>query len=216
MSDQFAILTVCTGNICRSPLAEAVLRQRFVDDSEILVGSAGTQPALGRLMTKQTREIAYYLGTTDARAHRARKVTVDLLREADLVLAMTREHRRKLVELSPSIIRRTFTMREFARLAATTRDSDIVREWALDVDDRAGRLRTAVAAVARGRSRQRRPQFPSDDDVLDPFGGDHAVYTHSAIQLVPAVEGVALLLQRALSLDEEDRWAVNALGMPIS
>ena len=47
-------------------------------------------------------------------------------------------------------------------------------------------------------------------------GGDHGVYTHSAIQLVPAVEGVALLLQRALSLDEEDRWAVNALGMPIS
>ena len=216
MSDQFAILTVCTGNICRSPLAETMLRQRFVDDSEILVGSAGTQPALGRPMTKQTREIAYYLGTPDARGHRARKVTVDLLREADLVLAMTREHRRKLVELNPSIIRRTFTMREFARLAATTRDSDIVREGALDVDDRAGRLRAAVAAVARGRSRHRRPQFPSDDDVLDPFGGDHGVYTHSAIQLVPAVEGVALLLQRALSLDEEDRWAVKALGMPIS
>src|SRR5699024_943407 len=77
--EQLPIFPGCAGNSCRAPLAEAVLRQRFVDDSEILVGSADTQPARGRLMLKHTREIAYYLGTTDAHAHRSRKVTVDLL-----------------------------------------------------------------------------------------------------------------------------------------
>lgn len=203
MSQNFTVLTVCTGNLCRSRLAELVLAQRFADVSEIQLRSAGTRAAPGRLMPEEAREIAGFLGVVDIRTHRARQVNEDSLSGADLVLVMAREHRRAVVELHPRIVRRTFTIRELASLAAVTRDDEIVSEGAIPSADRATRLRAAIGAAARRRSRRRTPDLPSDDDVIDPYGCDQDIYALSALQLAPAVEGVAALLQRALNLGEE-------------
>lgn len=203
MSENFTVLIVCTGNLCRSRLAELVLAQRFAEVSEVSLHSAGTRAARGRLMPEEVREIARFMGVMDIRSRRASQVSENLLSGSDAVLAMTREHRRELVELNPRIVRRTFTIRELASLAAVTRDDEIVNEGATPSAGRVTRLRAAVGAAARRRSRRRAPDLPSDDDVIDPYGCAWEIYAMAGLQLAPAVEGVAALFQRALNLGEE-------------
>ncbi|MGM0700215.1 low molecular weight phosphatase family protein [Brevibacterium sp. GP-SGM9] len=198
----FHVLAVCTGNICRSRIAELVLAKRFADVSEIRLRSAGTRAASGWLIPEEVREIAGYMGVEEIRTRRTKQVSEQVLGDADLVLVMTRDHRREMVELNPRIIRRTFTIRELASLAAVTRDADIISEGGGPTADRAARLRAAVGAAARRRSRRRSPKQVTVDDVIDPYGCDRDTYARSALQLAPAVEGVAALFQRALNLGE--------------
>jgi protein-tyrosine-phosphatase len=88
------VLFVCTGNLCRSPMAEALLRARLARDEarkDLRVGSAGVWTTDGRpASTYAIEEMARR--EIDLRAHRSRNVTRDLMAEADLVLAMTRQH----------------------------------------------------------------------------------------------------------------------------
>ncbi|WP_210603530.1 low molecular weight phosphatase family protein [Brevibacterium oceani] len=198
----FHVLAVCTGNICRSRIAELALAQRFADVSEIRLRSAGTRAASGWLIPEEVREIAGYMGVEEIRTRRTKQVSEQALGDADLVLVMTRDHRREVVELNPRIVRRTFTIRELAGLAAVTRDADIISEGGGPSADRAARLRAAVGAAARRRSRRRSPKQVTVDDVIDPYGCDRDTYARAALQLAPAVEGVAALFQRALNLGE--------------
>jgi protein-tyrosine phosphatase len=94
------ILIVCTGNTCRSPMAEAILRQR-VDaiGVEATVSSAGLisdgQPATDTAVdTVAARGL-------DITAHRSRRITPELLAGPDLIVAMAREHVREVVVLRP-------------------------------------------------------------------------------------------------------------------
>lgn len=86
------LLFVCTGNTCRSPMAEviaaATARRRGL---ELEVGSAGLLSGGGAPAARHAREISAVHGL-DLSRHRSRGVTPDLLAEADLVLAMTNGH----------------------------------------------------------------------------------------------------------------------------
>jgi len=88
------VIFVCTGNLCRSPMAEALLRARLACDEarrDWQVGSAGVWTAEGRPASAYAIEEMDQRGI-DLRAHRSRNVTPELMAEADLVLAMTRNH----------------------------------------------------------------------------------------------------------------------------
>lgn len=194
------ILTVCTGNICRSPLAEVLLRTRLAPLG-VQVASAGTHGLDGYGMTPEAQRLAADLGVGAelASAHRARYLTGAELGTPDLILAMSREHRRRIVELEPSRLRSAFTVREFARLAADTPDDDIVADAAVAGPEASTRLRAAVAAVAAMRGMSAPPADPADDDVIDPYRRPWETYQLSAQQLVPAVDQVVRVVTLALT-----------------
>lgn len=193
----FEILTVCTGNICRSPLAEMLLRQRLSDpDLEVRVRSAGTHDLNAASMTPEAQRLAAELGADidGAAAHRSRHLTEAVLSSPDLVLAMTREHRTRVVALAPSRMRRAFTAREFARLAESVSDEEIRTVARTAGDDPAARMRAAIALVADRRGMVPAPADVLLDDVVDPYRRSWATYQRSGTELISGVEQVARIL----------------------
>ncbi|MDQ1218357.1 MULTISPECIES: arsenate reductase/protein-tyrosine-phosphatase family protein [Microbacterium] len=193
------IATICTGNICRSPLAALLLQTRLAG-RDVRVASAGTRGLADHPMTAEAQQLALARGVAapDAAAHRARFLTEQHLGSADLVLAMAREHRRAVAELVPARTRVAFTVREFGRLAASL--SDTALRDAVDAaadQDAAGRLRAAVAAVAGQRGLVLPPADPADDDVIDPYRRSWATYETSAAQLDPAIDQVVRVVEFA-------------------
>lgn len=190
------IMTVCTGNICRSPLAELILAKRLADLSP-RVSSAGVRGLRAARMTPEAIELAVDAGVSavDAAAHRSRYLTEPMLKSPDLILAMTRDHRRALAELAPARMRATFTVREFARLAATV-SNDELRDAAVGATPGA-RLRSVAAAVAAQRGLVAPPETPELDDVIDPYGQSAATYRLSADQLIPALAQVERVVRIA-------------------
>jgi protein-tyrosine phosphatase len=192
----FEVLTVCTGNICRSPLAAEILRARLAP-LDAVVTSAGTSGIRDAPMTSEAQLIAVQYGVTaDAAAsHRSRYLLENHLASPDLILTMTRDQRRHVAELAPARLRSTFTAREFARLAAEVSDDDL-RAAVESAPDASRRVRAAAALVAsrRGHGLAR---AGSDDDVIDPFRRSWDTYERSAAQLVPALDEVVRVLRIA-------------------
>ncbi|WP_426517625.1 low molecular weight phosphatase family protein [Diaminobutyricibacter sp. McL0618] len=189
----FRILTVCTGNICRSPLAEQVLRAEL-DELDVTLSSAGTAALVGDSMDDRAAEYSRQFGGRPDN-HAARQLAVGQLGDADLVLALSREHRRAIVELLPRASRFTFTLREFARLLDSLHIDD--RDDVVAQPDPYARLTTLVGHAAANRGVAERPDHPADDDVIDPFRQDDAVYAESTRQLIPAVQSISLTMRRA-------------------
>lgn len=196
----FSILTVCSGNICRSPLAEQLLRAGLADVPGVEVSSAGTVGLVGEPMDQQSAELAARFGVTDAAAHVARELNARHVGDAQLVFAMSREHRRAVVEFEPRAARRTFTIREFARIAAEITDEDLASVRELPAHDAAGRLNAMVAVVASMRGMVGPANTPDDDDVIDPYRRTPDIYERTGTELRPAVDGALQLFRRVLAL----------------
>lgn len=192
------ILTVCTGNICRSPMGEVLLRARLAPLG-VRVHSGGTHALVGHEMTDQAQQLAVALGSTqaDAAAHRARYLVEPMLRESDLILAMAREHRSHSVQMVPAVLKRTFTVREFARLSAGLTDADARQAADAAGDDPGARLQAVARAVAEQRGLAVRAAA-EDDDVIDPYRRSQRTYELSASQLTPAIDEVERIVTAAL------------------
>ena len=103
-----SILVVCTGNICRSPMAEAVLKDRL-GSSRKRVESAGTAALVGYPADPLAQAVMQDHGQ-DIAEHRGRQVNALLLSAADLVFALDESHRRWMVEQFPQFRGRVFKL----------------------------------------------------------------------------------------------------------
>jgi protein-tyrosine phosphatase len=117
------ILILCTGNICRSPIAEAVLRERL-NSPETLVSSAGTAALVGYPADPLALEVSKRFGF-DLSLHSARQATTPLLLAADLVLVMTRAHAEWVHERVPPL-------RGRVQLLGRWRDAEVPDPYGLD------------------------------------------------------------------------------------
>ncbi len=128
---QKTILFVCTGNSCRSVMAEYLLKKLLGARTDVEVASAGTGVFLRSAASAETIEVLKKQGI-DASMHQSQAVNSILLKKADLILVMTMNHRHQILEKVPEIEKRVYLLREFAN---TTRGS----EWDLDVPDPIGK-----------------------------------------------------------------------------
>jgi protein-tyrosine phosphatase len=154
-----SILVVCTGNVCRSPIAEGMLRAALgsrLGSEAPAVSSAGTMGWSGSGADPNSIEAAAERGV-DISEHRARELTSADVGSATLILGMSGEHARTVVAQEPEAAPRTFTLKELVRLLEAlppTSGSDFASRVAA-----ADGLRTSGFAGN-----------PNDEDVADPLG----------------------------------------------
>ncbi|MFD2764997.1 low molecular weight phosphatase family protein [Micromonospora eburnea] len=179
------VLFVCHANMCRSPMAEYIAR-RLLADLPVTVASAGTDAVDGAVMHPYAIEIAAGTGA-DPTAFRTRRLRPEHLIGAGLVLTATRRQRSVCAALAPAALHRTFTLRQFGRLAG-----------AAELTGARSRspLRTAVEAATRARGRLQ-PAAPDTDDLNDPIGGSPADFRRCAEEIERSIRPVLALIGTA-------------------
>jgi protein-tyrosine phosphatase len=151
----------------------------------VSISSAGTHALVGHPISEPMARLLRRSGIEE-RAFRARRLTEKLVKEADLVLALTRAQRSLVVDLWPPAVRRTFTLREFARLL------QLVDPSALPDGTPGERLRIAMPLIVATRGLGR--TSIEEEDVIDPYHLSDDVYAASFAEIGAAVRTVAEVL----------------------
>lgn len=150
---------MCTAGRCRSPIAAALLENRVsqIHRHGLSVGSVGLKyagapvPDLGvSLMAERGIDLA---------GHRSEPVTLNTIAASDLILGMTREHVRDIVDQAPDAWVKTFTLKDFIRRADP-----------VGPPRRHQRLDDWLAQVGEGREGRHVLGSHPDDEIDDPYG----------------------------------------------
>lgn len=165
------VLVVCTGNLCRSPLAERLLAARLAGRHS--VRSAGVHGVEGSRMDPYAEAELRRRGG-DATGFQARRLRRADVQGADLVLAMTIAHRAAVLAEEPSALARTFTLLEFAHLLQVSAPG------------------ASIGELARWRSNSTLDRY----DVADPIGASAEVHAEVAAEIESAVDVIAARLDR--------------------
>lgn len=160
---QPAITFICTANRCRSPLAEQLLRHALrarglaanVRSAGLMTGGFPTPPLGIRVAAANG---------IDLTGHRSARVSNELLRSSDLILAMTRAHAREIVAFAPDTWSRVYPLKQFTALAPQTK----VPRRAI--------FRDGAELVGEGRARKSILGNPAHDSVRDPMGQSSGIW----------------------------------------
>lgn len=180
--DDVGILTVCTGNVCRSPLLERLLQgalDRRFGAGAVPVRSAGTRALVGAPMDPRAATVLREMGG-DPDYFAARRLTEPMIRSAPLVLTATRDHRAQVSRMHPRAMKRTFTFRELAHILRHVDDDAL--PGTTDPHERLVRL-AELGTAHRGLHR---PASQDELDIADPFRRPDEVYALMREQVATA------------------------------
>ncbi len=187
------ILFVCTGNTCRSPMAEALLRQMaWQRGVTVEVRSAGVAASRGVPISRQAEAVLRDHSIDDRLT--SSPLDADLVEWADLILTLTGSHKSHVLRHFPHAFERTFTLKEYVEDDPNVL-GDLEEFDSLTASAELSRaLGEAPEASARQRMielRQRIPQF----DISDPFGGSRDEYESTAAEIRAALDRLLDKLQ---------------------
>ncbi len=187
----YAVLFVCTGNVCRSPAAERLLSDA-ASGHGVEIASAGTAALVGEPISPPMAALVRGHGG-DPEEFRARQLTAPIIRGADVVITMTSAHRTQVVTLLPAAVQRTFVLGELALMLRRVDDAQI--------EERAGRgapVSERMAAAMTLARHQRVPGVDPSEDVEDPWGRSNQAYARSFGQIL---DGLGPLQRLVTSVD---------------
>lgn len=125
------VMFICTGNICRSAMAHAIMEKEIKErnkENEIQVYSCGTFAEDGSYASVNAIEAMEYYDI-NLKGHRATNIINSNIKEMDIILCATKDHKRMVFNLYPELKERTFTMKEFAELTDDGKELDIKDPW---------------------------------------------------------------------------------------
>jgi sulfate adenylyltransferase len=174
MSSPFQVLFVCTANICRSPFLELYARQRLGSPA-VAFSSAGTHGFVDQPISDEMGVEAKTNWGLEVSAFRSRRLTDELVDEADLVLTAERRHRQFILDDHAPAFRKVLTLGQAVRVAAVATPSE----------DREGLL---------GELARHRGLAEASDDIADPYHQGAAAQATAAEQMSAMLDALRSLL----------------------
>ncbi len=128
------IIYICTGNICRSPMAHWYMQKKVIDlgiQEEYLIDSCGTNAQSGQPATKNAIEVIYEYGV-DMKKHRSKYIDEINLGDYDLIICLTESHKNFVLYMYPNIKDRIYTLKEYVNKDKEYKDID--DPWGFDIN----------------------------------------------------------------------------------
>lgn len=182
------ILFVCTGNTCRSPMAEGLLRKLAKERGiQVEVRSAGVSAVPGTSISRHAAGILQDEGIQDRIV--SSQLNGEAVAWADLILTLTGAHKRHLLQYFPDAVTKTHTLKEYVQTQESV-NADIRELDSLYADAELNlALGTEPDAAAMQRMIEIRQRIPSFD-ISDPFGGSREDYELAAAEIRTALYGL--------------------------